>query len=189
MNVVESARAARARAVVPDDGLAATGSRPPEAVEERFKAGDLTSIDAIQTEQRVTRSQLDSLGARLSLASLAARIRYEAGLLLPYSISAGEVSFARGGAAPPGRQGAMNPTEGLFRKSALEKLSSPEQLDVTMQVTSPMGWITLAGISVLLVFATVWSIVGSIGDQGGRARGSSSAGPTCSRSPRARRDV
>jgi HlyD family secretion protein len=57
----------------------------------------------------------------------------------------------------------MNETEGLFRKSALEKLSSPEQLDVTMQVTSPMGWITLGGVSVLLVFATVWSVVGSIG--------------------------
>ena len=57
----------------------------------------------------------------------------------------------------------MNETEGLFRKSALEKLSSPEQLDVTMQVTSPMGWITLGGVSILLIFATVWSVVGSIG--------------------------
>lgn len=57
----------------------------------------------------------------------------------------------------------MEPPVGLFRKSALEKLSSPEQLDVTMQVTSPMGWIALGGVAILLVFATVWSIVGSIG--------------------------
>ncbi|MEO8585509.1 MAG: NHLP bacteriocin system secretion protein [Acidobacteriota bacterium] len=56
----------------------------------------------------------------------------------------------------------MQPSAGLFRKSALEKLSSPEQLDVTMQVTSPMGWIALGGVSVLLVFAIVWSVVGSI---------------------------
>ena len=27
----------------------------------------------------------------------------------------------------------------LFRKKALEKLSSPERLDVMMQVTSPLG--------------------------------------------------
>lgn len=54
-------------------------------------------------------------------------------------------------------------SEGLFRKSALEKLSSPEQLDVTMQVTSPMGWIALGGVSVLLLFAVIWSVVGRIG--------------------------
>ena len=61
---------------------------------ERYKAGDMSSFDAVQTEQLVTRSLLDGLGARLSLASLVARVRYEAGLLLPYSISGGEVSFA-----------------------------------------------------------------------------------------------
>jgi HlyD family secretion protein len=50
----------------------------------------------------------------------------------------------------------------LFRKSALDKLSSPEQLDVMLQVTSPMGWISLAGLGILLAFAVVWSIVGKI---------------------------
>jgi HlyD family secretion protein len=57
----------------------------------------------------------------------------------------------------------MSEREGLFRKSALEKLSSPEQLDVTMQVTSPMGWVALGGVSVLLAFAAIWSVVGRIG--------------------------
>lgn len=51
----------------------------------------------------------------------------------------------------------------LFRKKALDKLSSPEQLDVMMQVTSPAGWIALAGVGVVLAFVTVWSIVGQIG--------------------------
>ena len=37
----------------------------------------------------------------------------------------------------------------LFRKSAVEKLSSPEQLDVMMQVTSPKGWVALTGVSIL----------------------------------------
>ena len=56
----------------------------------------------------------------------------------------------------------MGMTDGLFRKSALEKLSSPEQLDVMMQVTSPTGWIALAGTGVILVFVVVWSVVGQI---------------------------
>ncbi|MCA1581798.1 MAG: NHLP bacteriocin system secretion protein [Acidobacteria bacterium] len=53
--------------------------------------------------------------------------------------------------------------EGLFRKSALEKLSSPEQLDVMMRVTSPTGWIALVGTGIILAFVVVWSVVGSIG--------------------------
>src|SRR5437868_10889167 len=51
----------------------------------------------------------------------------------------------------------------LFRKSAVEKLSSPEQLDVMMQVTSPKGWLALAGVSILLPIFTIWSVVGQIG--------------------------
>jgi HlyD family secretion protein len=50
----------------------------------------------------------------------------------------------------------------LFRKSALDKLASPEQLDVMLQVTSPMGWIALSGLGVILAFALVWSIIGTI---------------------------
>jgi outer membrane protein TolC len=93
VNVVESARAA-ARELFFRAAASRYGIETSRGSAERYKAGDVTAIDAVQTEQRVTRSLLDGLGARLSLASLAARIRYEAGLLLPYSISSGEVSFA-----------------------------------------------------------------------------------------------
>lgn len=51
----------------------------------------------------------------------------------------------------------------LFRKNAVEKLSSPEQLDVMMQVTSPSGWVALIGLAIVLVFVVIWSIVGKIG--------------------------
>jgi HlyD family secretion protein len=53
----------------------------------------------------------------------------------------------------------------LFRKSALEKLSSPEQLDRLMTVTSPRAWIALCGIGVLLLYTLVWSIFGQIPDK------------------------
>ena len=57
----------------------------------------------------------------------------------------------------------MPAAQGMFRKSALEKLSSPEQLDVMMQVTSPTGWIALVGTGVILFFVVVWSVIGRIG--------------------------
>jgi len=56
----------------------------------------------------------------------------------------------------------FEPSKDIFRKSALDKLSSPEQLDVMLQVTSPMGWISLAGLGIVLAFAVVWSVVGKI---------------------------
>ncbi len=50
----------------------------------------------------------------------------------------------------------------LYRKSALEKISSPEQLDKALVVTSPMSWIALAAVSVVILITIIWSIVGTI---------------------------
>src|SRR6185369_18028163 len=50
----------------------------------------------------------------------------------------------------------------LFRKAAIDKLSSPERLDVLMQVTSPNGWIALWTIGAILIGVIVWSVIGSI---------------------------
>ena len=53
-------------------------------------------------------------------------------------------------------------TKPIFRKAALEKLSSPEQLDQLIRITNPMGWIAVIGIGCLLAAAIIWGIVGSI---------------------------
>ena len=50
----------------------------------------------------------------------------------------------------------------LFRKVALDRLSSPEQLDRLMQVTNTRGWVALTGIFVLLAVGLVWGITGKI---------------------------
>jgi HlyD family secretion protein len=50
----------------------------------------------------------------------------------------------------------------LFRKAALEKLSSPERLDVLMRVTSPKGWLALGSLGLLIVGVVVWSVIGQI---------------------------
>ena len=48
----------------------------------------------------------------------------------------------------------------LFRKSSLEKLSSPEQLDKMIVITPPSFWLAMAGAALIVVAAVVWSIFG-----------------------------
>lgn len=50
----------------------------------------------------------------------------------------------------------------IFRKTSLQRLSSPEQLDQLMQVTHPRGWIALAALGGILATAIIWSFAGSI---------------------------
>ena len=52
--------------------------------------------------------------------------------------------------------------EGLFRKAALDKMASPEQLDLLMHVTSPKGWLALWTTGVLLLGIIIWSVFGTI---------------------------
>ncbi|MES2708562.1 MAG: NHLP bacteriocin system secretion protein [Verrucomicrobiota bacterium] len=56
----------------------------------------------------------------------------------------------------------MGPNKDLFTKASLEKLSTPEQLDILMEVTKPMGWISLLTTGFLLLMAILWGIFGSI---------------------------
>jgi hypothetical protein len=50
----------------------------------------------------------------------------------------------------------------IYRQEALDRLSSPEQFDQLMPVTSPRGWIALAGAGLLLVVASLWAVLGTI---------------------------
>ena len=50
----------------------------------------------------------------------------------------------------------------LFRKEALERLSSPERLDELMEVVDPRVWLPMATIGSLLAIGTLWSIFGRI---------------------------
>lgn len=56
----------------------------------------------------------------------------------------------------------MSAQKSIFRKVALERLSSPEQLDQMLQVTSPRAWLALLALLILLVAVIVWSILGSV---------------------------
>ena len=50
----------------------------------------------------------------------------------------------------------------IFRKVSLERLSSPEQLDLLMQVTSPKGWVALLAQCGIVVGVVAWGVFGSI---------------------------
>jgi HlyD family secretion protein len=53
----------------------------------------------------------------------------------------------------------------LFRKVSLDRLSSPEELDQRLTVTTPIGWIALIAIGMLILAALVWGIFGSIANK------------------------
>lgn len=50
----------------------------------------------------------------------------------------------------------------IFRKVALEKLSTPEQLDQLVRVTTPKGWLALIALGGAIVAAVLWGFYGRI---------------------------
>jgi HlyD family secretion protein len=54
------------------------------------------------------------------------------------------------------------PSERIFRQVPLERLSSPEQLDRLITLASPVGWLALTAIAVLLSAIVAWGIFGSV---------------------------
>jgi hypothetical protein len=50
----------------------------------------------------------------------------------------------------------------IYRKAALDRLKSPEQLHTLMRVTDPKGWLALVGCAVIIGAALVWGVFGTI---------------------------
>jgi len=50
----------------------------------------------------------------------------------------------------------------LFRKAALDRLSSPEQLDFLIELDRPRDWIAFAVVAALIAVVGVWSVVGEV---------------------------
>ena len=55
---------------------------------------------------------------------------------------------------------AIDPNK-IFSKRALMKLRSPERLDMMLPVTTPLTWMGLSAVCVLLVSVIIWSIFGA----------------------------
>jgi len=53
----------------------------------------------------------------------------------------------------------------IFRKVSLDRLSSPEQLDTMMRVTTPFGWVALLTLGLILLVTVMWGFFGRITDK------------------------
>ncbi len=52
--------------------------------------------------------------------------------------------------------------QGIFRKQALERMSSPERLDQLIQIVSPKDWFLLAILLTLGAVSIAWCIWGRL---------------------------
>lgn len=50
----------------------------------------------------------------------------------------------------------------IYRKSLLDKMSSPDQLDKMVVITKPSYWLACLGGVIVIIVALIWSIVGSL---------------------------
>ncbi len=50
----------------------------------------------------------------------------------------------------------------IFNKETLERLNSPEQLDTALHIRSPLGWVALLAIAMLVFILLIWSLTGTI---------------------------
>lgn len=50
----------------------------------------------------------------------------------------------------------------LFRQSALDRLSSPDQLDVPFRIVRPASWVALAAVALLLALLIWWGFFGTV---------------------------
>lgn len=52
--------------------------------------------------------------------------------------------------------------DSIFRKESLKKVSSPEELNDYIKVTSPGVWLAIAAVAALLIAAIVWAFFGRL---------------------------
>lgn len=50
----------------------------------------------------------------------------------------------------------------LFREKSMERISSPDQLDDYIRVTTPSVWIALLALVILLVGILAWTVLGTM---------------------------
>lgn len=71
-----------------------------------------------------------------------------------------EVIVAQDGEKSAGK--ARQERTSIFRAKSLDRISSPEEIDEYMKVTSPSMWLVLGTVFLLLAAALLWSVTGRI---------------------------
>ncbi len=68
-----------------------------------------------------------------------------------------------------GDRGVMQ--KSLFREEAMDKMSSPDELDRLMRITHPKGWLALISLLALVAATVDWGVFGSVPIEVGGDRG------------------
>ena len=50
----------------------------------------------------------------------------------------------------------------IFREKSMERISSPDQMDEYIRVTTPSVWIALLALVILLIGILAWSVLGTM---------------------------
>lgn len=50
----------------------------------------------------------------------------------------------------------------IYRKSVLDKLSNPEQLDRMIKISSPLSWLALVAVLLVIAATVIWSVLGTL---------------------------
>ena len=50
----------------------------------------------------------------------------------------------------------------IFRKKSIERVSSPEQLNDYIRVTTPSVWLILIAVIILIIGTLIWGVFGRI---------------------------
>lgn len=56
--------------------------------------------------------------------------------------------------------------QNIFRKTSLDRISSPERLNDYIKVSNPSVWIVLAAVAILLAAAVFWGFTAEITPEG-----------------------
>lgn len=56
----------------------------------------------------------------------------------------------------------MAKVDSIFRKSALDRIASPDRLDTMLKVTSSLSWLALVAAALLVVAVVIWTFWGTI---------------------------
>ena len=51
---------------------------------------------------------------------------------------------------------------GVFREKSMERMSSPEEMNDYIRVTTPSVWLVLAALILLLAGMLAWSVLGTV---------------------------
>ena len=60
------------------------------------------------------------------------------------------------------KNASSQPGSGLFREKSMKRVSSPEELNDYIRVTTPSVWVVLLALTLLLAGMLVWGALGTV---------------------------